>query len=352
MSVHDLCPIITQPRLVYPLWGGTRLAQWLRVAGRQDGLGESWQVFEGDRIITEPLAGRTLGEAAAQLGAALVGTRTLARYGADFPLLAKFIDAADWLSVQVHPDDAYAHSVEAATGYHGKTEAWYIIDAAPGAELMYGFKRPVSREEVTAAVADGTLERLLHREPVTAGDVVYVPAGTVHAIGPGILLFEIQQKSDLTYRVYDYNRRDPKTGELRGLHLDKALDVMDRSIASRTKITPLHLEAGRTLLVACPLFSLELWEGDAGRDLRTDVGTFEVLTVLRGAATLQCQHETQLMAGDSVVLPAGSGVYRITPAGDAAWLRAYVPDLQANLVRPLLHKGYSPAQISDTVFEE
>jgi mannose-6-phosphate isomerase len=200
-------------------------------------------------------------------------------------------------------------------------------------------------------VADGGLEQLLHRVPVSRGDVVYVPAGTVHAIGAGILLFEIQQKSDLTYRVYDYNRRDPQTGELRELHLDKALDVMDRSVAPRVKITPLQMAEGRTLLVACPLFALELWEGGAARDLSTDPGTFEVLTLLDGAATLRCAGDAALKAGAAVVLPAGLGAYRIEPGPTARWLRAYVPHLQADLVQPLRNAGHSPAQIFDTVLE-
>ncbi len=128
--------------------------------------------------------------------------------------------------MQVHPDDAYAHSVEAASGFHGKTEAWYILRAAPGADLIHGLAAPSDRARFAAAVADGTLMQLLRRVPVAPGDAVFVPAGTVHAISGGIMLFEIQQKSDLTYRVYDYDRRDAQ-GNLRELHLERALDVSD-----------------------------------------------------------------------------------------------------------------------------
>src|SRR5712692_968948 len=234
-----LYPLLTERRLVQPIWGGTELAAWLSLPEpRPDKLGETWEVYDQNRISNGPLAGRSLADASQQYGAALVGTRTAERYGADFPLLAKFIDAADRLSIQVHPDDVYAHRHEAATGFHGKTEAWYILSAAPGATVIYGLARPNSRAEFAAAIAAGQVGNLVRRLPVKAGDVIFVPAGTVHAIEAGIVLFEIQQKSDLTYRVFDYGRRDAVTGQPRALHKDKALDVMDYVPASRGAIPP------------------------------------------------------------------------------------------------------------------
>src|SRR5215210_537121 len=151
MTEIALYPLLTERRLVQPIWGGTQLADWLALPEpHPERLGESWQVYDANPILNGPLAGRTLAQVTQQYGAALVGTRTIARYGADFPLLAKFIDAVDRLSIQVHPDDAYAHRHEAATGFHGKTEAWYILSATPGANVIYGLERPSNRNEFVA----------------------------------------------------------------------------------------------------------------------------------------------------------------------------------------------------------
>jgi mannose-6-phosphate isomerase len=192
--MSTLYPLLTERRLVQPIWGGTQLAAWLNLPEpRPDKLGETWEVYDQNRIINGPLAARSLADASRQYGAALVGTRTVEHYGADFPLLAKFIDAADRLSIQVHPDDAYAHRHEAAAGFHGKTEAWYILSAAPGATVIHGLARPSSRAELAAAIAAGQVDDWLRRLPIKAGDVIFVPAGTLHAIEAGIVLFEIQQ---------------------------------------------------------------------------------------------------------------------------------------------------------------
>ncbi len=325
----DLTPLLTERKIVEPLWGGARLAAWLDLPEpRPARLGETWQVFDTNRVVAGPLAGRTLAELAAERGPALVGARTAARYGADFPLLAKFLDANDRLSIQVHPDDAYAHSREAHTGFHGKTEAWYILDAAPGATVTYGLSRPSSREEFAAAVADGTVEALMGQIPVAAGDVVFVPAGTLHAINAGIVLFEIQQKSDLTYRVYDYGRLDAKTGLPRELHLAKSLDVGVLAPAPGGKVAPLTLSPGRDLLVACAYFALERWSGALPRRGQTDPGTFEILTLIEGSGKLGWPGGSLALArGDSVVLPAALGDWVLAPAGPAlTFLRAYVPD--------------------------
>lgn len=332
MSEH-IYPLRSERKIVEPIWGGQRLAAWLDLPEpRPARLGETWQVYDSNRVVNGPLAGHSLAELAAALGSELVGARSVARYGADLPLLAKFIDAADRLSIQVHPDDAYAHNREAHTGFHGKTEAWYILDAAPGADVTYGLTRPSDREEFAAAVAAGQLEGLMQRVPVAPGDVIFVPAGTLHAINAGIMLFEIQQKSDLTYRVYDYGRRDAKTGQPRELHLEKALDVSDFGPAPHGAIAPLPLAAdgARDLLVACPYFALERWQFDRPILASTDPGSFEIITLIDGAAGLAWPGgELELHRGDSLVLPAALGAWSIGPGGSAVLLRAYVPDLDA-----------------------
>jgi mannose-6-phosphate isomerase len=320
--------MLTERRIVEPIWGGERLAVWLDLpAPRPARLGETWQIYDLNLVVNGPLSGHSLAELAREYGPELVGARSFASYGDDFPLLAKFIDAADQLSIQVHPDDAYAHTREIATGFHGKTEAWYILDAAPGADVIYGLSRPSDRAAFAAAARDGGLEDLLQRVPVAPGDVIFVPAGTIHAINAGIMLFEIQQKSDLTYRVYDYNRRDEKTGELRELHLGKALDVSDFAPARHGKPPCLALAPSRDLLVACPYFALERWQV-AGAAVVDTEGSFEILTLIDGACDLTWpEGQVALQRGDSVVLPAS--LTSCTLAGSAALLRVYVPDLDS-----------------------
>jgi len=351
MSAH-LYPLLTERRLVEPIWGGQRLAAWLGLPEpRPARLGETWQIFDSNPVLNGPLAGRTLAELAREHGAGLVGTRSVAQYGADLPLLAKFIDAADRLSIQVHPDDAYAHTREAHTGFHGKTEAWYILDAAPGADVTYGLARPSDRDTFAAAVGEERLEELMQRLPVAPGDVIFVPAGTLHAINAGIVLFEIQQKSDLTYRVYDYGRRDAKTGQPRELHLEKALDVSDFGPAPAGKIAPLPLEPDgrRDLLVACPSFALERWRLDRPRHLATDPGSFEILTLTDGAAGVAWpEGELELRRGDSLLLPADLGAWSVGPGGAAVALRAYVPDLGV-LAAEARAAGHAEARVAEVI---
>ena len=346
MVSSPIYPLRLKPKFDHRLWGGQRLARWLGLPEPlPDNLAEIWLVYADNPILNGPLAGKTLGQAAEELGETLLGSQSLPRYGHDFPQLAKFIDANDRLSIQVHPDDAYAHTVEAHTGFHGKTEAWYILHAEPGATLIYGLKRPSNREEFARAVAEGWLEELVHYLPVHAGDVIFVPAGTLHAINEGILLFEIQQKSDLTYRVYDYNRRGVD-GKPRELHLEKALDVIRYEPPAQEKIPPIELEPGRDLLVACPYFALERHHLTSPRVDTTRPTSFETWTVIEGSATVGGEH---LRLGQSIVLPAHLGEYRITPEGQATLLRTYYPNLQDDLIIPLRQLGYRDARIAQTV---
>jgi mannose-6-phosphate isomerase len=218
--------------------------------------------------------------------------------------------------------------------------------------------RAVTQNQFAAAIDAGNqglpaeLESLLHHMPVQQGDVVFVPAGTLHAINAGIMLFEIQQKSDLTYRVYDYGRRDPRTGLPRELHLEKALDVSILAPAERNTIPPLNLAPGgaRRLLTACTYFALEHWNLDAAVDLAGNPATFEILTVLDGHAQLSWAGDSvRLQRGDSLVLPAELGACTLAPSAPLTILRAYVPDIQGELAPLLRNLGYSAAQIAATV---
>jgi mannose-6-phosphate isomerase len=323
--MNQLPPLTLERKLDSRLWGGQSLGPWLGLSDAPANLAESWQVYEHNRIIDGRFAGQTLAQVVAEHGADVVGTRSFEQYGADFPLLAKFIDAADDLSVQVHPDDTYAHSVEAATGFHGKTEAWHILQASEGAEVIHGFREPATRAECADAIKNGTFNDLLRRVPVRSGDTIFVPAGTVHAINGGILLFEIQQKSDLTYRVFDYNRKD-KDGNLRELHVDRALDVLDFTVPETAQIASHTIEPGRELLVRCPYFAMERLTLQAPYGTATEPTSFEIYTTIDGTATLIVgDHTVQLERGQSVVLPASLGEYRIQPEGTATVLRCYVP---------------------------
>lgn len=322
----SLPPLILERRLDSRIWGGSTLGSWLGIANPPAQLAESWQVYAQNRVAAGPFVGRSLADLVREYGPALVGTTSFARYAADFPLLAKFIDAADHLSIQVHPDDAYAHTVEAATGFHGKTEAWYILHAEPGAELLHGLNATTSREAFAAAIADGTVLQLMRRVAVKPGDTIFVPAGMLHAINAGILLFEIQQTSDLTYRVYDYDRRDAQ-GQTRELHLEKALDVIDYQAAGPAQVTPQPLGDGRTLLVSCDYFQMERWELQGPVSRATAQTSFVLLTVLDGLARLTSAHgELHLTRGESVVLPADLGEYTLAPKPAATLLMCDVPD--------------------------
>ena len=308
------------------LWGGTQMATWLGVTDAPTQFAESWQVYNDNTITTGQYRGMTLRELVARHQAALVGARSYARYGDDFPLLAKFIDAGQALSVQVHPDDDYAHTHEAHTGFHGKTEAWYIIGAQPHSDVIHGLNAPLTRDAYATAIADGTLTQLLRHVPIHAGDTIDVPAGTIHAINAGVFLFEIQQTSDLTYRVYDYLRRDDQ-GNLRTLHIPQALAVsyLDNNRPARS--TPVVLGSGHEELVRSAYFVMERITSAHAQHWTRNADSFEILTFIDGACVLtDAQGTHSLQRGDSIIIPADSPPYHMAPTNSATWLRCWVPD--------------------------
>lgn len=308
------------------LWGGTRMAAWLGISDAPQPFAESWQVYNDNVITTGPAAGTTLRAYVRARGAALVGATSYARYGDDFPLLAKFIDAGQPLSVQVHPDDAYAHSHEAHTGFHGKTEAWYIIAAEAGADVIHGVTAPLTRTAYASAIADGTLEHHLRRIAVRSGDTIDVPAGTIHAINAGVFLFEIQQTSDLTYRVYDYNRRDAD-GNLRTLHIPQALAVSDLGTPPPARTTPVPIGPGHEELVRSPYFVMERLQHTTAHTCAQRPDSFEILTVIDGSCSLADGHAAHTLSrGQSIIVPADLTTYTMTPHGTATWLRCWVPE--------------------------
>lgn len=222
MNDPAIYPYRLDPKLSPAIWGGSELVTTYGKRGDpSEKIGESWECWDTDPVLNGPLAGETVGGLRAKLGRRLLGDLDPARI---FPVLTKIITAHDWLSVQVHPDDAYAQRVERQP--NGKTECWYVFSADPGAQLVLGWTRDTSREEYERRVSDGTLGEILRKIPVRAGDSIYIPAGLVHAIGAGVVLFETQQASDLTYRMFDWNRIGAD-GKARELHVQKAADVLD-----------------------------------------------------------------------------------------------------------------------------
>lgn len=285
------------------LWGGTALRDRYGKHCDYDVIAESWELSAHEAgqslVASGPARGMPFGEYLTRIGRGRWGWKCQAQER--FPLLIKLIDARKDLSIQVHPGDEYALAQE---NEYGKNEMWYIMDCQPGARLYCGFSQPVSKDEVAARVKDGTLTQVLNEVPVHKGQVVFIPAGMVHAIGAGILLCEVQQSSNVTYRLYDYGRKD-RYGQLRQLHLDKALDVLD------TTARPQILEAqeneeGRARLCACKYFSVERQRVCGKTALAGDDASFTALMFLEGRGTVQAEDTTlSWKSADCFFVPAG-----------------------------------------------
>ena len=228
-----LYPVTFRPILKSVIWGGADICPFKGIEPLQDGIGESWELshVEGNvSVVAEgSLAGKSLEELINTYGDKLLGKKVMDSFGTTFPLLIKFIDAKQDLSIQVHPDDELAMKRHQSMG---KTEMWYIVDAEPDAKLIYGFKKEISRNEFERRITDNTLLDICNQVPVKKGDVFFIDSGTLHAIGKGILIAEIQQNSNTTYRVYDYGRVG-KDGRPRELHVDKAIEVTKLQPISR-----------------------------------------------------------------------------------------------------------------------
>jgi mannose-6-phosphate isomerase len=306
---------------------------WKQLPPGEIAIGEAWETEVSTIAQNEPYRGKTLGALVAEYGAALLGEQAIAIFGRRFPLLAKFIDANARLSIQVHPDDSYADRYE--SGKLGKTEFWYILDAAPGASIVHGFKAPTSRVEVQQAIEAATLENLLHQETVAAGDVIFVPAGTVHAIGGGLLFYELQEYSDITYRMYDYGRLTA-AGTPRDLHIERSLDVARFERSARVKVQPVSLEGGpgytERCLVACQYFlTRELVFRQNGVPYGHTKSKAEsscvILTALGAGFQVRfgdsLEQNEGFTRGQTMVLPAALGRYCIE--GEGALLFSYVP---------------------------
>ncbi len=293
------------------IWGGQRLKTDFGIQSGLNPLSEAWVLSchpDGPSVLADgPDRGMTLRAWLDKAGKEALGTACEAFE--DFPMLIKLIDAKKDLSIQVHPSDAYALEHE---GQYGKTEMWVVLDAEPGASLYYGFDREVSLEEFSSRVSDGTLTEVLRKVPVKPGDVFFIPSGTLHAIGAGLVIAEIQQNSNVTYRVFDYGRLGAD-GKPRPLHVEKALAVTDRRPAPA-------LDFGDHL-GDCRYFTTDGHQGDFRGDC--DGTSFHALLFTDGQGSLTCGGETrEVKKGQCWFLPAGSGEYQVT--GDLRTLDAYL----------------------------
>ncbi len=344
-------PTLLEPIFSPRIWGARSLEPLFpEKTNLSEPLGEAWLTGHECRIANGSCAGRTLGAAWKEMPAEWRGTRL--RDVAEFPLLAKFIFPEDKLSIQVHPDDSYAREHEAAAGGRGKTEMWYAVAARPGAQLFVGFRKGVSPQQFHWALANGTLEDLFERINVSAGDVFFVPAGTPHTIGPGMVLCEVQEYSDLTYRVYDYNRVDSK-GRPRELHMEKALAVMNFGPTRGGKVAPIHQKRGplkKMYCAACRYFAVEKWEFREAVSAETEGGHFDILIFLSGNGRI-CRGNDgpAYRAGQAWLLPAALGAYQLLPQAQTSLLRTYVPDVN-EFERRLTNARVAETALSRIVF--
>lgn len=348
-----LYPLKFQPVYKSYLWGGRNLERFGKTL--PEGIvAESWEISchpNGVSVIGNgEYSGTPLTAFIADFTDKIMGTALPAKNLTKFPLLVKLIDANDQLSVQVHPGDVYAASHE--NGELGKNEMWYILEAKPGAELIYDVRVGITKTAFAQAVNNGTIESCLKKLPVFPGDVINIPAGLVHAIGAGIILAEIQQNSDITYRVYDYGRIDAN-GNKRPLHIEKALEVIDFNSGNRREkaegltIRP-NVNVQKKYLVANPYFAVELDTIQGLMDERADGSKFYIYFITEGSGEIRYDNGSVPIAqGESVLIPAALGAY--TLQGNLKALKTYVPDLAQDIVAPLKQAGYSENEIYDKI---
>ena len=323
-------PLVFEPILKRRIWGGRRLERYGKRLPPDTPIGESWELAdleEDQSVVRTGLAkGRTLGELVRAWGPDLLGDVEL--FEGRFPLLIKFLDANQVLSVQVHPDEATARRL--GGNVRAKNEAWYVIEAGPDGAIYQGLAEGADRQTFAAAVAEGRTEEMLRRVPVRAGDCHYLPSGTVHALGGGVMVAEIQTPSDVTYRLYDWDRVDPATGQPRELHVEQALECIDFSAGpprqERSHVASLWTTVTR--LVTCESFLIERVRMREEFEQELTYGGLTVWIVLEGRGQLDHPGSGEPLtfaAGDTVLLPAGLAKANLKVVEDTCWLEVNVP---------------------------
>ena len=313
-----------RPILKQVLWGGNKIIPFKQLDANMEQVGESWEVSgvkDNESIVANgQYEGMKLNDLVALLKGDLVGKENYERFGNEFPLLIKFIDASKQLSIQVHPNDEQA---KAKGLKRGKTEMWYVMESAPDATLLSGLKRAITPEEYKAMVENDTITDALCEYRVGEGDVFYLPAGRIHSIGAGTFLAEIQETSDVTYRIYDFKRKD-KDGNYRQLHTEEAAECIDYSVENdyRTKYEARKNEGVE--LAQCTHFTTSVYDLDEPMLLDySELDSFVVLIALSGECTLSTgDAETQLRAGETVLLPATTQTLNVS--GTVKFLETFV----------------------------
>ena len=314
-----------EPLLKQTIWGGNKIVAFKHIQSDMENVGESWEVsgVPGDESVVAngECKGKTLNEVLAEMKQKLVGEENYKRFGDRFPLLIKFIDARQDLSIQVHPDDETAHRQGKAMG---KTEMWYVMDSDEDASLKVGLKKKISPEEYARMVEDDTICDALGNYKVKSGDCFFIPAGRIHAICSGSFIAEIQQTSDVTYRIYDYKRKD-KNGNYRELHTKEAAEAIDYTVLDdyRTEYTPVKNEA--TQLVSCPLFTTAVYDLTEPMTLDySELDSFVILIALKGEGSILTSsgNSYSFREGESILLPATTEMVKVE--GNIKFLETFV----------------------------
>jgi mannose-6-phosphate isomerase len=324
-------PTRIEPKFMPRIWGARSLAPiYPDKTNLPELIGEAWLTGPESKIETGPFAS-ALNQAWQRMPAEWRGADFASQQTPrEFPLLVKFLFPTDQLSIQVHPDDNYAQQNE-PSGSVGKTEMWHVVSAEPGATLLLGLVPEVDREKFQSAIKQGGLEKYFERLPVSPGDTFYVPSGTPHTIGAGMILCEVQQNSDLTYRLYDFHRVDAK-GNPRELHVEKAMSVIDFKHRKGGKVSPVALSSAndpkKSLLVACPYFATERWDLSGQHRATSDPAHFELLVILSGRGSIQwTDGSSSYQQGECWFIPANLGQFSIVPESNTSILRTYVPTI-------------------------
>ena len=311
-------PVKFKPYLKTVIWGGNKICGYKEIDQPEPNIGESWEISavpgHESVVIEGDYTGRTITDLISEFGEELIGSRVFEKYSRQFPLLIKFIDAADNLSVQVHPDDKLAKERHDSLG---KTEMWYIIQSDRNARIYAGLKLKMTPEDYQKRVDDNTIMEAVAEHESNPGDVFFLPAGRVHAIGAGNLLAEIQESSDITYRIYDYNRKD-KNGDTRELHTVLAKDAIDYNLYDDLKHPVAEDEGEDRNLVSCPHFTVNKIKSEGKKTLTPAAGSFTILMCIEGGGMLACDDgEASIKKGSTLLIPAscekinidGSGVF-------------------------------------------